>query len=161
MDLKILLKKFFPTISIVVIILCLSLMRVSPRSDMPEVPFGDKIVHVVMYMGLMLVFYFDVYRQNLPKSSFRRSLLYGLFAFWVFGGIVELLQMYCTTYRSGDWWDWPMSLESSWACGSVNMLCCLPSSFFHRGFFVDNGTISFFPFSVVFFESYCKSYLSE
>ena len=80
MDLKILLKKFFPTISIVVIILCLSLMRVSPRSDMPEVPFGDKIVHVVMYMGLMLVFYFDVYRQNLP--------------------------MYCTTYRSGDWWDW-------------------------------------------------------
>ena len=106
MDLKILLKKFFPTISIVVIILCLSLMRVSPRSDMPEVPFGDKIVHVVMYMGLMLVFYFDVYRQNLPKSSFRRSLLYGLFAFWVFGGIVELLQMYCTTYRSGDWWDW-------------------------------------------------------
>ena len=40
MDLKILLKKFFPTISIVVIILCLSLMRVSPRSDMPEVPFG-------------------------------------------------------------------------------------------------------------------------
>ena len=32
MDLKILLKKFFPTISIVVIILCLSLMRVSPRS---------------------------------------------------------------------------------------------------------------------------------
>lgn len=38
MDLKILLKKFFPTISIVVIILCLSLMRVSPRSDMPEVP---------------------------------------------------------------------------------------------------------------------------
>ena len=146
MDLKILLKKFFPTISIVVIILCLSLMRVSPRSDMPEVPFGDKIVHVVMYMGLMLVFYFDVYRQNLPKSSFRRSLLYGLFAFWVFGGIVELLQM---------------SLESSWSCGSVNMLCCLPSSFIHRGFFVDNGTISFFPFSVVFFESYCKSYLSE
>ena len=53
------------------------MMRVSPRSDMPEVPFGDKIVHVVMYMGLMLVFYF-----------------------------VELLQMYCTTYRSGDWWDW-------------------------------------------------------
>ena len=127
MDLKILLKNFFPTISIVVIILCLSLMRVSPRSDMPEVPFGDKIVHVVMYMGLMLVFYFDVCRQNLPKSSFRRSLLYGLFAFWVFGGIVELL----------------------------------PSSFFRRGFFVDNGTVSFSPFSVVLFESYCKSYLSE
>ena len=153
MDLKILLKKFFPTISIVVIILCLSLMRVSPRSDMPEVPFGDKIVHIIMYMGLMLVFYFDVYRQNLPKSSFRRSLLYGLFAFGVFGGIVELLQMYCTTFRSGDWWDW--------VAGSVNMLCCLPSNFFRRGFFVDNGTVSFSPFSVVFFESYCKSYLSE
>ena len=155
MDLKILLKKFFPTISIVVIILCLSLMRVSPRSDMPEVPFGDKIVHIVMYMGLMLVFYFDVYRQNLPKSSFRRSLLYGLFAFWVFGGIARL------TGRAIGGIGWPMSLESSWACGSVNMLCCLPSSFFRRGFFVDNGTISFFPFSVVFFEGYCKSYLSE
>ena len=106
-----------------------------------------------MYMGLMLVFYFDVYRQNLPKSSFRRSLLYGLFAFGVFGGIVELLQMYCTTFRSGDWWDWvaDVFLESSWACGSVNMLCCLPSSFFRRGFFVDNGTISFFPFFCRFF----------
>lgn len=94
MNLKVLLKNFFPTIFIVVAILYLSLMRVSPRSDMPEVPFGDKIVHVVMYMGLMLVFYFDVYRQNLPKSSFRRSLLYGVFSFGIFGGIVELLQMY-------------------------------------------------------------------
>ncbi len=138
MDLKILLKKFFPTISIVVIILCLSLMRVSPRSDMPEVPFGDKIVHVVMYMGLMLVFYFDVYRQNLPKSSFRRSLLYGLFAFGVFGGIVELLQMYCTTYRSGDWWDWVADVFGVvlglWLGKYVMLLAVkfLPPRFFRR-----------------------------
>ncbi len=138
MNLKVLLKKFFPTIFIVVAILYLSLMRVSPRSDMPEVPFGDKIVHVVMYMGLMSVFYFDVYRQNLPKNSFRRSLLYGAFSFGIFGGIVELLQLYCTTYRSGDWWDWAADvfgvILGLWLGKYVMRIVvkCLPQRFFRR-----------------------------
>lgn len=138
MSLKVLLKKFFPTIFIVVAILYLSLMRVSPRSDMPAVPFGDKIVHVVMYMGLMLAFYFDVYRQNLPKISFRRSLLYGVFSFGIFGGIVELLQMYCTTYRSGDWWDWVADvfgvILGLWLGKYVMQIVvkCLPQRFFRR-----------------------------
>ena len=156
MDLKILLKKFFPTISIVVIILCLSLMRVSPRSDMPEVPFGDKIVHIIMSFTLMCTVRI-CRKARFVAASFTDCLHFGYSGvLWNCCRCIARL-----TGRAIGGIGWPMSLESSWACGSVNMLCCLPSSFFRRGFFVDNGTISFFPFSVVFFEGYCKSYLSE
>lgn len=106
MNLIVWLKKYLFTLLVVAAILYLSLARTSAPDDMPQIPHADKIVHFIMYLGVMLAFYLDVYRQSLSQKSFRRRLVWGLFLCVVFGGVVELLQMYCTTYRTGDWWDW-------------------------------------------------------
>lgn len=106
MHLKLLLKKYLFTLLVIAAILYLSLAKMSPDVDAPKIPHADKIVHVLMYFGVMLAFYFDLWRQGLPRLVLRSRLWGGMLAFALFGGLVELLQMYCTTYRSGDWWDW-------------------------------------------------------
>ena len=106
MHLKLLLKKYLFTLLVIASILYLSLAKTTPDADMPKIPYADKIVHGLMYFGVMLAFYFDLWRQGLQVVALKRRSWVGALAFALFGGVVELLQMYCTTYRSGDWWDW-------------------------------------------------------
>lgn len=69
-----------------------------------DVPFQDKWAHFVMYGVLTSIIWWEYWRQQ--RSSDLKSLMLGGILFpELLGGTLELLQAYCTTYRSGDWLD--------------------------------------------------------
>lgn len=77
--------------------------------DMPEtpvdgVPFIDKWTHLAMYGGTTAVMWWEYLRHH------SRLLAWKLFLFAFLGlilmsGLIELLQTWCTTTRSGEWLD--------------------------------------------------------
>ena len=76
-----------------------------PKTDMAEVPFIDKWVHIAMYgltCGMIWLEYF--YRHK--KIDKCQTAVFAFALPIVMSGIIELLQEYCTGgRRSGDWLD--------------------------------------------------------
>ena len=96
-------------------LLCLALMMVLSFFSPPHTPFDkvamiDKWTHLVMYGGTMAVFCMEYYRRMGTAVSRSYSLkVQALIAavLVVLGGVVELLQAYCTGgRRSGEILDW-------------------------------------------------------
>ena len=76
-----------------------------PKTELDEVAFIDKWVHVIMYGGTCSVLWIEYImkhkRLNIPKL-----MLMAWLAPIIMSGIIELLQEYCTDgRRSGDWMD--------------------------------------------------------
>jgi len=70
------------------------------------IPYGDKIVHFLMYFGISLVYWFEWLRaREITKNILPLGLIF-CFAFPIFlGGAVEICQNYFTEIRSGEWGD--------------------------------------------------------
>jgi len=65
----------------------------------------DKLVHIIMFLGLSgVIFFEDTSYLRFPRSRKRIFLVTFLFP-TLFGGLVEIIQEYLTTTRSGDWFD--------------------------------------------------------
>ena len=76
-----------------------------PKTQLDDVAFIDKWVHVVMYGGTCAVIWGEYLLKHKQVSATRLVLLAWL-APIVMSGIIELLQEYCTGgRRSGDWLD--------------------------------------------------------
>jgi VanZ family protein len=58
-----------------------------------------------MFMGISGTIFFDNTAHFRKRISFRRIILGSFFFPVIFGGIIEILQTYLTTSRSGDWMD--------------------------------------------------------
>ena len=75
-----------------------------PETELEEVPFIDKWVHILMYGGTCTILWIEYLRSH---TTLHQSKLF----YWawlapiVMSGIIELLQEYCTEHRSGDWLD--------------------------------------------------------
>ena len=65
------------------------------------VPYADKWVHVLMYAALAVAAFADCRSQGLSRGAWAFLLLLPL----IYGGMLELLQEFCTATRSGDWID--------------------------------------------------------
>ena len=84
-------------------IIILSTIPIPEVKPLEEVPLIDKWVHFVMYASLSIVMWIDQKNAHQPLSS--------LFYLWMIvlpsclGGILELVQAYLTTCRSGEWLD--------------------------------------------------------
>lgn len=94
----------FSTLCIIVIwILCIIPI---PETPLSEVSMIDKWTHLVMYGGLCAMIWTD--RARLRLTSDRRGMVvYALLLPIVMGGVIELVQAYCTGgTRSGEWLDW-------------------------------------------------------
>ena len=80
-----------------------------PKTELDDVAFIDKWVHVVMYGGSCLVLWIEHLRlHDLSKQPLcrLRLLLWAWEAPILMSGLIELLQAYCTGgRRSGDWLD--------------------------------------------------------
>lgn len=99
-----LLKKYWITISISALILILCFMN---PAELPEAPMTnfDKIVHLLMFMGLSGVVFFDN-SYSLKKPVSWQRIFWSSFLFPVlFSGTIEIIQEYFTTNRTGDWMD--------------------------------------------------------
>lgn len=98
------LRRYPVTLLIAVCIVLLSLLPI-PDIKMPvQVPLADKWTHMVMYGVLTLAIWVDYKRSHRQYNAW----LLFIFAFLApiaMGGILELMQAYLTTCRSGEWLD--------------------------------------------------------
>ena len=75
-----------------------------PETEMDDVPFIDKWVHIAMYAGTCTVLWWEYLRSHARRRG-RALLAWAVAAPILMSGLIELLQAGLTTTRSGDWWD--------------------------------------------------------
>ncbi len=106
-------RKYPLSLLCVALIWVLSLTPFFPETPLDGVDFIDKWTHLVMYGGTCAVIWWE-YLRNSRKETRRpslRELLWAMMGMVALGGLMELLQAYCTTTRSGEWLDfWADSL---------------------------------------------------
>lgn len=91
------------TLTCIVAIWVLCLMNV-PETPLDNVAFIDKWTHLVMYGGTCSVGWWEYLRHH-RRIAWGKMFVFGLLGPIVMSGIIELLQAYATTTRSGDWID--------------------------------------------------------
>ncbi len=93
----------------VVLIFVLSFFT-PPHTPLDNVSLIDKWTHLVMYGGTVGVFwleYIAAWRKRGLRLSGGALIVISLVVPIALGGIIEILQAYCTNgRRSGDWLDW-------------------------------------------------------
>lgn len=93
--------KFTTVVTIAIIVL--SVIPIKERTPLDDVPFIDKWTHCVMYAGLAFAMWLDMkgYRRHLSTTAYCLVWLLPT----LLGGLLELVQKYLTTCRSGEWMD--------------------------------------------------------
>ena len=98
------LKEYIWTTLATVGIVVLSTIPIPENPPLGDVPLMDKWVHMVMYGGLVVVMWMDHVVRNKRTFSWAARIIMLLYAI-ALGGVMELVQAYLTTCRSGDWID--------------------------------------------------------
>jgi VanZ family protein len=94
----------------ILLIWVLSLTPFFPETPFDDVQFIDKWTHLVMYGGTCSVIWFE-YLLHHRTIDWGKILLLSVVGMTLLGGLMELLQAYYTTTRSGEWFDfWADSL---------------------------------------------------
>jgi VanZ family protein len=96
-------KKNIFSILVALVILYLSLASSDTFDEVPlfNIPYLDKIVHIGMYFGLMMVIIFE-HRKSLENN--KQLFITALIPF-SYGILMELLQGSVTSTRSADFYD--------------------------------------------------------
>lgn len=97
------LKNYPLTILVIAAITFLSLFN-PPEVKIQTVTNIDKIAHLCMYGGLEVILWLEYLKHHSSLSMLKIWLL-AILTPILFGGILELAQMYLTDTRSGDWID--------------------------------------------------------
>lgn len=92
------------TYFVAVVIVVLSLYPFGYIEIAKDVPLADKWTHMVMYGTFALVIWWE-YGRSHKRRLWKSLLCWAVFAPIAFSGLMELLQAYATTYRSGEWLD--------------------------------------------------------
>lgn len=99
------LRNYFWSILLSAVIIVLSTIPVPEVPELQDVPLFDKWVHFVMYGGLTLAIWYDYYRKRVDTKVCIAMCVWSSVYSAALGGIMELVQAYLTTCRSGDWID--------------------------------------------------------
>jgi len=98
-------KHYFWSILAVAVVFILSVIPIPEVKPIQQVPFYDKWIHIVMYLGIALTVFYDMHRHSpalaappAPRWQWVFTLLMPI----LLGGGLELWQAYLTTCRSGD-----------------------------------------------------------
>ncbi|MCQ2310344.1 MAG: VanZ family protein [Paludibacteraceae bacterium] len=85
------------------VIAVLLLVPMPEDIEEPFFPNMDKLVHVGLFFVLTLVLYWETHRLS-TTQRFAGLIMIA----WpvLLGGLLELVQQYCTTYRTGTSGDW-------------------------------------------------------
>lgn len=86
------------------VIIIISLIPFPEMPMVEDVPLMDKWTHMVMYGALCSVIWVEYLRRH-SKVSFGSITFFGLVCPIVMSGVLELMQEYLTTCRSGEWMD--------------------------------------------------------
>lgn len=97
-------RKYPLSIACFLLIWVLSLVPFFPETPLDNVKFIDKWTHLVMYGGTCSVLWIEYIRSHRIYNKVR-LFLFAWLAPVLMGGLIELLQAYATTTRSGEWLD--------------------------------------------------------
>ena len=75
-----------------------------PKTELDNISNIDKLAHICMYGGLCSILWIEYLRSHIQIQHIR-AFIGGIVLPIAFSGIIELLQEYATTNRSGDWAD--------------------------------------------------------
>ena len=75
-----------------------------PETPMDNIPFIDKWTHFAMYGGTTSVMWWEYLRHH-DRLIFWKLFLFAFLGLILMSGVIELLQAYATTTRSGEWLD--------------------------------------------------------
>jgi VanZ family protein len=75
-----------------------------PKTELDNISNIDKLAHICMYGGLCSILWIEYLRSHIQIQRIR-AFIGGIVLPIAFSGIIELLQEYATTNRSGDWAD--------------------------------------------------------
>jgi VanZ family protein len=111
-------KKYPLSLLCIALVWYLSIWFMPPKElKLPSINFMDKWTHLVMYGGTSLVVWREYLRCHQAESI--RPLFLPMVALMLMGGLLELMQAYCTTTRSGEWLDfWADSIGVLLGCGA-------------------------------------------
>jgi len=96
-------RRYKYSVLVTLVITILSTIPIPEVKPLEGVPLIDKWVHFVMYASLSIAMWIDQKNAHQPLSP--------SFYLWMIvlpsclGGILELVQAYLTTCRSGEWLD--------------------------------------------------------
>ena len=110
------LRKYPLSILVILVIFYLSFFT-PPKTDLEEVPNIDKLVHTCMYGGLCFMIWLEYLRKHRTLDRLKLA-VWAVLAPFAMSGVIELLQAYATTNRSGDWLDF--------AANSLGALLAIP-----------------------------------
>jgi len=96
--------KYWMSISLCLVILYLCFMN---TQSLPKVSVSnfDKFVHVVMFLTVPVVIFFENSSYFRKKVSMWNIIGYSFIFPVLYGGLIEIGQEYLTTSRTGDWMD--------------------------------------------------------
>lgn len=93
--------RFSLLLSLVILILSLAPPATFERVDFLEMTFTDKLVHMAMYFGLMSVMTWENSKYNARPAIIAAA----AFAAFLYGILIEFMQEFLTTNRTGSVWD--------------------------------------------------------
>lgn len=96
-------RRYKYSVLVALAIIILSTIPIPEVKPLEGVPLIDKWVHFVMYASLSIAMWIDQKNAHQPLSPTFYLLMIVLPS--CLGGILELVQAYLTTCRSGEWLD--------------------------------------------------------
>lgn len=96
-------RRYKYSVLVALVITILSTIPIPEVKPLEGVPLIDKWVHFVMYASLSIAMWIDQKNAHQPLSPTFYLLMIVLPS--CLGGILELVQAYLTTCRSGEWLD--------------------------------------------------------
>ena len=75
-----------------------------PHTELMDFQNSDKVAHSIAYVIFGSVIWLEYLRRH-DRIDWRKILLLPVLGMILLGGLMELLQAYCTTTRSGEWLD--------------------------------------------------------
>jgi VanZ family protein len=100
-----LIRNYWKTILVTLIILVLTFGRFSGLEDIPKVTFCDKIVHFLMYLTLTFVVMYDHHQDVKNKNNRLVFFLLCLITPFILGIVTEILQPVFMKERFTDVYD--------------------------------------------------------
>ena len=116
-------KRYPLSLLCIVLIWYLCIWFLPPELPLKDVKFIDKWTHFVMYGGTCSIIWYEYLRSHSHINALRLFLLTWL-APVLMSGVIELVQAYCTTNRSGEWLDFAANTTGC-SLGALVGLCML------------------------------------
>lgn len=111
-----------------------------PQTQLDDVAFIDKWVHIIMYGGTCMVIWGEYLYRHRNGINKKKLLLWAWLAPIVMSGIIELLQAYCTGgRRSGDWIDLAANAMGATLAAVIGFALLYPLSKIYRDWFGDES----------------------